>query len=110
MVADLPAFQWIGVGRDGGSRGEFMAVFYRTARLEPLAFDPKLLRKSDITSMSWSRQPPASLLQFISDAFIVQKLAPRPDELLTQSQKLSPRGRLRLPFGSRQAAQLLGNG
>jgi endonuclease/exonuclease/phosphatase family metal-dependent hydrolase len=39
LAADLPAFQWIGVGRDGGSRGEFMAVFYRTARLEPLAFD-----------------------------------------------------------------------
>jgi endonuclease/exonuclease/phosphatase family metal-dependent hydrolase len=39
MAADLPTFQWIGVGRDGGSRGEFMAVFYRTAQLEPLAFD-----------------------------------------------------------------------
>jgi endonuclease/exonuclease/phosphatase family metal-dependent hydrolase len=39
LTADLPAFQWIGLGRDGGSRGEFMAVFYRTARLEPLAFD-----------------------------------------------------------------------
>lgn len=39
IAADVPAFQWIGMGRDGGSRGEFMAVFYRTARLEPLAFD-----------------------------------------------------------------------
>jgi endonuclease/exonuclease/phosphatase family metal-dependent hydrolase len=39
LAADLSAFQWIGLGRDGGSRGEFMAVFYRTARLEPLAFD-----------------------------------------------------------------------
>ena len=39
MAADLPGYQWIGLGRDGGSRGEFMAVFYRTARLEPLAFD-----------------------------------------------------------------------
>ena len=39
LAADLPAFQWIGLGRDGGSRGEFMAVFYRTTRLEPLAFD-----------------------------------------------------------------------
>jgi len=39
IAADLPAFQWIGLGRDGGSRGEFSAVFYRTARLEPLAFD-----------------------------------------------------------------------
>jgi endonuclease/exonuclease/phosphatase family metal-dependent hydrolase len=39
LAADQPAFQWIGLGRDGGSRGEFSAVFYRTARLEPLAFD-----------------------------------------------------------------------
>jgi endonuclease/exonuclease/phosphatase family metal-dependent hydrolase len=39
LAADLPGYQWIGLGRDGGSRGEFMAVFYRTARLEPLAFD-----------------------------------------------------------------------
>ena len=39
LAADLPGYQWIGLGRDGGSRGEFMAVFYRTARLEPLAYD-----------------------------------------------------------------------
>jgi endonuclease/exonuclease/phosphatase family metal-dependent hydrolase len=39
LATDLPAYQWIGLGREGGSRGEFMAVFYRTARLEPLAFD-----------------------------------------------------------------------
>ena len=35
----LPDYRWIGLGRDGGSRGEFMAVFYRPERLEPLAFD-----------------------------------------------------------------------
>lgn len=39
MDADLPEFAWIGTGRDGGSRGEFMAIFYRTDRLEPLEFD-----------------------------------------------------------------------
>lgn len=39
LAADLPAYGWIGLGRDGGSRGEFMAVFYRTQRLEPLEFD-----------------------------------------------------------------------
>jgi endonuclease/exonuclease/phosphatase family metal-dependent hydrolase len=39
MAADLPDYEWIGLGREGGSRGEFMAVFYRKARLEPLAFD-----------------------------------------------------------------------
>lgn len=39
VAADLPDYAWIGLGRDGGSRGEFMAIFYRAARLEPLEFD-----------------------------------------------------------------------
>jgi endonuclease/exonuclease/phosphatase family metal-dependent hydrolase len=39
IAADLPEHDWIGLGRDGGSRGEFMAVYYRKSRLEPLAFD-----------------------------------------------------------------------
>ena len=39
LASDLPEHDWIGLGREGGSRGEFMAVFYRKARLEPLAFD-----------------------------------------------------------------------
>jgi endonuclease/exonuclease/phosphatase family metal-dependent hydrolase len=39
LEQDLPAYRWIGLGRDGGSHGEFMAVFYRTERLEPLEYD-----------------------------------------------------------------------
>lgn len=39
MNADLPDFTWIGLGREGGSRGEFMAVFYRPIRLVPIEFD-----------------------------------------------------------------------
>ena len=39
LAADLPEYAWVGLGRDGGSKGEFMAVFYRTSRLEPLAYD-----------------------------------------------------------------------
>lgn len=39
LAADLPDYAWIGTGRDGGSRGEFMAVFYRRERFEPLEFD-----------------------------------------------------------------------
>jgi len=39
LAADLHDYDWIGLGRDGGSRGEFMAVFYHRLRLEPLAFD-----------------------------------------------------------------------
>ncbi|MFM8879672.1 MAG: endonuclease/exonuclease/phosphatase family protein [Verrucomicrobiota bacterium] len=39
LAADLPEYDWIGTGRDGGSRGEFMAIFYRRDRFEPLAYD-----------------------------------------------------------------------
>jgi len=39
LAADLPAYAWIGTGRDGGSRGEFMAIFYREDRFEPIEFD-----------------------------------------------------------------------
>ena len=39
VASDLPDYDAIGLGREGGSRGEFMMVFYRKARLEPLAYD-----------------------------------------------------------------------
>jgi endonuclease/exonuclease/phosphatase family metal-dependent hydrolase len=40
IEADLGGeYAWIGLGREGGSKGEFMAVFYRKSRLEPVAFD-----------------------------------------------------------------------
>ncbi|MBI2826861.1 MAG: endonuclease/exonuclease/phosphatase family protein [Planctomycetia bacterium] len=39
IESDLADYAWIGLGRDGGSRGEFMAVYYRRDRFEPLAFD-----------------------------------------------------------------------
>jgi endonuclease/exonuclease/phosphatase family metal-dependent hydrolase len=39
LAADLPDYGWIGLGRDGGSRGEFMAVYYRKDRFDPLEYD-----------------------------------------------------------------------
>lgn len=39
VASDLPELDWIGLGRDGGSRGEFMAIFYRRDRFEPLEYD-----------------------------------------------------------------------
>jgi len=40
IAADLgPHYDWLGTGRAGGSRDEFMAVFYDTRRLEPLEYD-----------------------------------------------------------------------
>lgn len=39
IATDLPEFDWIGLGREGGSRDEFCAVYFRTARVEPLEYD-----------------------------------------------------------------------
>ncbi|MER5993286.1 endonuclease/exonuclease/phosphatase family protein [Streptomyces viridosporus] len=40
IEADLgPAYDWIGTGREGGSRDEFTAVLYDTRRLVPLEYD-----------------------------------------------------------------------
>src|SRR5688572_7365354 len=35
----LPDYAWIGTGRDGDSRGEFMAVYYRRERVEPVSYE-----------------------------------------------------------------------
>ncbi len=55
LAADLPEYEWLGTGRDGGSRGEFMAIFYRKERFEPLAFDHFWLSDTPdvIGSTSW---------------------------------------------------------
>jgi len=53
---DLPDwYDWIGEGRSGGSRGEFMAIFYDVRRLEPLEFDHFWLSDtpSVVASKSW---------------------------------------------------------
>ena len=36
MDKELAEYKWIGVGREGGKRGEFMAIFYLSDRLKPL--------------------------------------------------------------------------
>src|SRR3990170_3715605 len=53
LETSLPAYAWIGTGRDGGSRGEFMAVFYRRDRVEPLEYDHYWL--SDTPALPGSR-------------------------------------------------------
>jgi len=52
---DLPGFGQIGLGREGGSRGEFMAIFYRLERFEPLEYDHFWLSDTPevIGSASW---------------------------------------------------------
>jgi endonuclease/exonuclease/phosphatase family metal-dependent hydrolase len=56
IQADLPAYyDWIGMGRAGGSRDEFMAIYYDTRRLDPLEFDHYWLSDTPevIGSKSW---------------------------------------------------------
>jgi endonuclease/exonuclease/phosphatase family metal-dependent hydrolase len=55
MGTDLRDYAWIGLGRDGGSKGEFMAIFYRKSRLEPLEYDHFWLSDTPnvVASTSW---------------------------------------------------------
>jgi len=39
LAADLSGYHWIGLGREGGSKGEYMAIFYLDDRFEPMAYD-----------------------------------------------------------------------
>ena len=58
VAADLPKYAWIGLGREGGSRGEFMAVFYRKDRFDPLEFDHYWLSDTPdvIGSTTWGHK------------------------------------------------------
>jgi endonuclease/exonuclease/phosphatase family metal-dependent hydrolase len=49
---------WIGLGRQGGSHDEFAAVFFRTARLDPLEYDHFWLSDTPevIGSMTWGNK------------------------------------------------------
>ncbi|MEU0877285.1 endonuclease/exonuclease/phosphatase family protein [Lentzea sp. NPDC005914] len=56
IAHDLPDhYDWIGLGRAGGSHDEFMAIFFDTLRLEPLEFDHQWLSATPnvVGSRSW---------------------------------------------------------
>jgi endonuclease/exonuclease/phosphatase family metal-dependent hydrolase len=36
LVDSLPGYKWLGVGRDGGDKGEHSAIFYKTAKFKLL--------------------------------------------------------------------------
>ena len=58
LSEDFPEYDWIGLGRDGGSHGEFMAVFYRKARFKPLEYDHFWLSDTPdrIGSSTWGNE------------------------------------------------------
>lgn len=56
IEADLgPSYDWIGTGRAGGSRDEFMGILYDTRRLAPLEYDHFWLSDTPylIASSTW---------------------------------------------------------
>jgi len=59
LASDIPSsYDWIGIGREGGSRGEIAAIFYDTRRLEPREFDHFWLSDtpSVVGSATWGNQ------------------------------------------------------
>ncbi|NGN70279.1 endonuclease/exonuclease/phosphatase family protein, partial [Streptomyces sp. A7024] len=57
--ADLGGgYDWLGTGRMGGSKDEFMAVFYDTERLEPVEYDHYWLSDTPYTiaSTTWGNE------------------------------------------------------
>ena len=39
LESSLTGYRWLGTGREGGSRGEFMAIYYKAERFEPMEYD-----------------------------------------------------------------------
>lgn len=58
LAAGLPDYAWIGLGRAGGSKDEFAAVFYRQDRFEPVAYDHFWLSDTPdvVGSMTWGNK------------------------------------------------------
>jgi endonuclease/exonuclease/phosphatase family metal-dependent hydrolase len=58
IAEDSPKYGWLGLGREGGSRGEFMAIYYRKDRFEVLEFDHFWLSDTPnvIASTTWGNQ------------------------------------------------------
>lgn len=61
IAADLgPGYTWLGVGREGGSHGEFAAVFHDTGRLDTLEYFDLWLSDTPnvIGSTTWGNRTP----------------------------------------------------
>lgn len=58
MAADLPDYEWIGLGRAGGSHDEFAAIFFRRDRFSPLEYDHFWLSDTPdvIGSITWGHR------------------------------------------------------
>lgn len=57
---DLPDYDWIGLGREGGSRGEYVPIFYKDERFTPIEYDHCWLSDTPevIGSTTWGNSIP----------------------------------------------------
>jgi len=76
IAADSPEYAWLGLGREGGSRGEFMAIFYRPERLEPLEFDHYWL--SDTPELMASKSWGNNVIRMVTWVKFLDRQANRP--------------------------------
>jgi endonuclease/exonuclease/phosphatase family metal-dependent hydrolase len=55
-----PSYRWVGIGRDGGGRGEFGSIFYAAARLTLLSYDFFWLSDTpnEMGSSTWGNSVP----------------------------------------------------
>ncbi|USK34914.1 endonuclease/exonuclease/phosphatase family protein [Bacillus sp. F19] len=60
LEENLPQYEWIGLGREGGSKGEYSAIFYNENRYTPLEYDHFWLSDTPnvIGSMTWGNTIP----------------------------------------------------
>ena len=60
VASDLPNYDWIGQGREGGNEGEFMSIFYNENRFTPLEYDHFWLSDTPdvVGSISWGNTIP----------------------------------------------------
>ncbi|MFC0274469.1 endonuclease/exonuclease/phosphatase family protein [Metabacillus herbersteinensis] len=60
LGASLPDYEWIGLGREGGNKGEYSAIFYNENRYSPLEYDHFWLSDTPnvIGSKSWGNSIP----------------------------------------------------
>ncbi|MFC2949349.1 endonuclease/exonuclease/phosphatase family protein [Virgibacillus sediminis] len=60
VAEDLPNYEWIGQGREGGNAGEFMSIYYNENRFTPLEYDHYWLSDTPevVGSMSWGNTIP----------------------------------------------------
>lgn len=60
LASDLPNYAWIGQGREGGSKGEFMSIFYHKNRFTPLEYNHYWLSDTPdiVGSTSWGNTIP----------------------------------------------------